>query len=145
MLKTYILMRINHAFEWGEQHPRQLFLIDGVGALVSAIMWGAVFAQFETITGFPTNTCYFLSVFPLLFIVFDFASYQWAKNLSMNLRIIAMLNLGYALLSMIMLFMHVETITFFGYAYLFLELAIVLLLAGIECKVSIRVKTNSSN
>ncbi len=134
-------MLLKNLVEWGKQHPKQLFLIDGVGALVSAIMWGVVFVQFETITGFPANTCYFLAVFPVFFMVFDFASYLWAKKLNLNLRYIAMQNAGYVLISLLAMVKHAETITLFGFGYLFMEIVIVLFLVRVEWKVSHLVKT----
>ena len=42
-------------------NPKKLFLIDSLGALISAVMLGLVLTRFEHIFGMPQNVLYFLS------------------------------------------------------------------------------------
>ena len=49
---------------------KKLFLVDGVGALLSAILlW--VLAQFENMLGLPSKVLYVLSVMPCFFAIYS--------------------------------------------------------------------------
>lgn len=59
-----------------ELEPKQLFLIDGLGAILSAILLGLVLVRFERIFGIPSSTLYFLAIIPIFFAIYDFLSYR---------------------------------------------------------------------
>jgi hypothetical protein len=53
-------------------NPKLLFLIDGVGALLSAFLLGVVLASAETTFGMPSKTLYFLATLACLFALYSF-------------------------------------------------------------------------
>lgn len=116
------------------QNPRSLFVIDGLGALVSAISLGLVLSNLVGIFGIPQETLYLLASFPVFFALFDLLSYRQKKGIRRNLRAIAWANLLYCGLSIVLSFYHFETITLWGWAYIIGEVLIVVFLALLELK-----------
>ncbi len=122
-------------------HPKKLFLIDGIGAIVSAFLLGVILVKFEAIFGIPRSTLYFLAVLPCLFSVYDFCCYFIVdKNVDQFLKGIAFTNLLYCVLSISLALYHREFITVFGWAYILTEIAIVSSLAFIEHHVANKLK-----
>lgn len=121
-------------------YPRRLFLLDGLGALLSASMLGLVLARFETFFGLPAVTLYFLVIFPILFFIYDVYCYYWGKDLASLLKVIAGVNVAYCLLSVGVAGIHYNVITIFGWLYIFGEVILVLLIAKLEVAVSRRIK-----
>lgn len=121
------------------ENPKRLFLIDGIGAVVSAFLLGVVLVKFENVFGIPTSTLYLLAIFPVFFTMFDFYSYRKENDkLNKLLKSIAIMNLCYCLLSIGFAFFHYKTITSLGWAYVIIEVIIITVLAIIELEVSKR-------
>jgi hypothetical protein len=117
--------------------PKKLFIFDGVGALISAFMLGVLWIRFDHVVGIPTNTLYLLATFPVLFALFDLiAIRQIAARQILFLRIIALANLSYCLLSLGFAWHHHETLTTLGWIYIIAEVIIVASLAYIELRVA---------
>ena len=115
--------------------PKRLFLLDGLGALLSAFLLGVVLVHFESSFGIPKHALYILAIIPLFFIMYDVLCYFLAKErVGTFLRIIACLNLGYCFLSLLLAFSHIEQIKVLGWAYLTIEIIIVLFIAQLEWK-----------
>ena len=132
------------ATKWGEENSRRLFLIDGMGALLSAFLLGVVLVELEETFGIPPAMLYLLALFPCFFAVYDFYSYQQKNHaLGMYLQRIAWLNLGYCLLSVGLAIVHAEAISHLGEAYLAIEILIVCTLAILELRVAKRLIARS--
>lgn len=54
-------MTIKKILEWGNANPKKLFQIDGLGAILSAILLGIILVRFERFFGIPVSTLYFLA------------------------------------------------------------------------------------
>lgn len=120
-----------------KENPRILFLIDGLGALLSAFLLGVVLIYFQDYIGMPKKTLYFLAAIPCFFALYDFVIYFWKpKKWQTFLLIIAILNLIYCCISIRLLFYHLPQLTYLGIAYFINELIIVVTLAIIEFKVA---------
>ena len=115
--------------------PKRLFIIDGIGAFTSAFMLGIILVRLENIFGIPSSTLYLLATFPVLFIFFDCYSYL-NNNTSKHLKIIAVMNLLYCVLSIGLTIFHNQTISMFGWAYIIIEIIIIMILAFIQLNVS---------
>lgn len=121
--------------------PRQLFLIDCLGALVSATMLGIVLVYFENFFGMPKETLYWLAALAALFAVYSFFCYmlqpeQW----QLFMRIIAIVNLSYCCLTIACMFIFREQLTVLGFAYFIGEIIIILVLASFELKMASNLK-----
>ena len=123
--------------------PKQLFLLDGFGALLSAFSLGVVLVQLESLFGIPPNVLYILAVLPCFFGVYDFYCYfKIERKIGFFLKGIAFVNLGYCVLSLGFAYVHQESITTLGWTYIILEVLIVVYLAILEIKVANYLKVN---
>ena len=110
-------------------------MIDGFGAIISAVMLGIVLVKFEEYFGIPKSTLYFLASLSCFFAIYDFYSYLKIENkLAIFLKRIAIVNIIYCFLSIGVAFYHHERITYLGWSYVVLEIIIVLTIALIELK-----------
>lgn len=120
-----------------ETRIKKLFLIDGIGALLSIFLLGVVLVKFESYFGMPKPTLYFLAFWPCLFFIYDMLCFFLAKQkLNILLKGIAFANVGYCILSVVTAIFHYSSITYLGWIYISLEIIIVLIIASIEFKVA---------
>lgn len=123
-----------------EKTPRSLFLIDGVGALISAFLLGVVLVQFESVIGMPVKALYILAALPVGFALYDAICYWGIKqNFGPFLKGISLINIGYCGLSVAFLSQHHESLTVVGWIYFVGELLIVLFLSAVEWRVAKRI------
>ena len=119
-------------------HPKKLFLIDGLGALLSAFLLGFVLVKLERVFGIPSKTLYFLASMPVFFAIYDLYCIRKNNNgLGNFMKGIAIINLTYCCISILFAFYHLGTITIFGWSYLIIEILIIIILTIIEYKVAI--------
>ncbi len=116
------------------QSPKHLFLVDGIGAAVSAILLGLVLTRFESFFGIPINVLYLLAAIPCFFAFYDLLGYIGLFKNQMFIRLIAFANIAYCLLSLGLAFSHIDKLLIPGWLYLIGEILIVTLLASIELK-----------
>ena len=134
-------MPINHLLSKAAKHPRMLFLVDGLGALLSAFLLGVVLPKFEDVFGIPSSVLYILAVIPIFFALYDLYCYLKRDNKSgIYLRIIAILNLLYCCVSLGLIIACAKTITTIGWCYIIIEIVIVGLLAIFEYMIGRKVK-----
>ena len=124
-------------------NPKKIFLMDALGAAVSAILLGVVLVKLERVFGIPESTLYFLAAIPVLFIPYDLFCLSKSKNdLGPFLKAIAVMNMMYCCLSIGMTIYHLNTITIFGYLYILIEVIITFTLAVFEYKVASKLTEN---
>ncbi|MEM1327239.1 MAG: hypothetical protein AAGI23_14855 [Bacteroidota bacterium] len=116
--------------------PKQLFLLDGMGALTSACLLGVVLVQLESYFGIPKRVLHILAAVPCLFVIYDGICYFGVRQHASWLRYIAVANMLYCLLSFYCTVIHLEQLTALGHVYLLSEIAIVLFLARLEWQAS---------
>ena len=117
-------------------NPKNIFLLDGLGALLTAFLLSTVFTKFETIFGMPEHILSYLSM-----IAFAYASYSLlnyflkAKSWIIYLKIIAIANLMYCILTITMVINFYQKLTALGLFYFVFEIIIIFSLAIIEYKI----------
>ncbi len=117
--------------------PKKLFLIDGLGAMLSAFLLGVVLVKLQSFIGMPTNQLYFLAAIPCFFALYDLISYfRVEENWRPYLKGIAIANLFYCVLSIGLLVIHFSKLTALGVAYFVVEILIVVVIAWYELKVT---------
>lgn len=115
--------------------PKQLFLVDGLGAVLSAFLIGIVLAGFESIFGMPQEVTYFLSIIPCLYAIYSFTCFRLIqKNWKPYLRFIALANLLYGCLTIGLVIYFYPHVTGWGLLYFIGEVIIIIGLAAIELK-----------
>lgn len=118
--------------------PYQLFLLDGVGALVSAFCLGVLLVYFNALIGMPVKCLYFLAGLACCFACYSLGCYFLKPpNWQVFLKGIATLNFLYCLLSLGLMFYFFTQLTIWGIAYFIIEKVIVLGLVYIEFKMAL--------
>ena len=120
-----------------------LFLIDGVGAAVSTFFLGVVLVDWNDIIGMPIPVLYVLATIALIFSIHSFASYFLIKaDGHKTLKIVALLNILYCILTMVLVAVHYKNISLIGIGYFVIEVLIILALAKVEITTSIQKSKN---
>ena len=115
--------------------PRNLFLLDGIGALVSAIMLGVVLVQFESFFGMPASVLQYLALAAGIFSVYSFSQYiRFPQNWAPYLRFIAIVNLLYCAVTLILVIFLYGQLTYGGILYFIGEIILVVTLALFELR-----------
>ena len=134
-------MKLYNLLEKVYLNPKKLFLIDAMGALLSAFLLGVVLVKFKNLFGVPVSVLYLLTLFPVIFAVYDILCYLKTKNnLKLFLKTIAYLNILYCFVSVVILLNRYKQITFLGYSYFLVEILIILTLANFQIKVGNKLK-----
>lgn len=118
--------------------PRNLLILDAIGAAVTALATYYLLAGERLKTGLPVELCYALAAIALAFSFFDIAALYARIDPSIALRIIACANVSYCILVVALLTINRATVTQLGLAYFCIEAAVVLSLAVLEWKVASR-------
>ena len=117
--------------------PRKLLLLDGLGALISAIMLGGVLVSFQQHIGMPYYILYSLALAAVCFAIFSLSSsLRKSSDPKRSLRIIAIVNILYCVISIGLVIHFYSLLTIFGIGYFLLEKVVVLSLVFLELKVS---------
>lgn len=117
--------------------PKRLFLIDAIGALLSAFMLGIVLTQLESMFGMPADVLFYLAILALLFSLYSFYFYyKVIRSQKIFLNIIATFNLLYSGLTLALVILNFDQLTALGVTYFILELIIVMALVITEYRVA---------
>ena len=113
--------------------PKQLFLVDSFGALLTAFMLGIVLARLESFFGMPRDILYILSLIACVFALYSFICYRFTPvNWPLFLRIIAIANLAYCVLTISCIIYLFQLLTIWGLIYFLLECIVIVVLVSIE-------------
>lgn len=116
---------------------KKLFILDLIGAAISALLLGVVLVKYNHLIGMPIHILRLLATLAIIFMLYDSACLLLQKaDRKPHLRIIAFANLGYVVLSLILLVRHSATLTTLGYVYFILEKIILVIISSVELKAS---------
>jgi SNF family Na+-dependent transporter len=118
---------------------RGWFQLDGLGALVSGVLLGAVLPRFEAFFGMPAPVARMLAGIAFLFALWSLGHRRWHPAPG-RLRAIAMANAAYCTLTAVLVAVYREPLTGWGFAYFLGEIALVLGLAGAELRAVARMR-----
>jgi hypothetical protein len=112
---------------------KTIFLIDSMGALLSATMLGLVLPMFEDEFGMPSNVLYVLSGLASLLFAYSFTCFVIKPSSpTAALKIIAVANMCYCVLSIALIIYYYRQLTVLGLTYFILEKMIVLFFSAVE-------------
>ena len=115
--------------------PKQLFLIDGCGALLTASLLFAVLRTFNDYIGMPATTLTLLSMIATTFSVYSFCcSFLVNNNWRPFLRSISIANLLYCCLILGLVIYNYSQVTILGITYFLVEILIICVLVFFEIK-----------
>jgi len=114
------------------KQPKQIFLIDGCGAFLTAVFLN-VLTTFQEYIGMSLNVLHALSCVAFIFAVYSISCYFLnPKNWQTLLKIIAVGNLTYCFLTIGYMYYFYERITMLGLLYFSIELLIIFILVILE-------------
>ena len=118
-----------------QEKLKKLFLLDGVGALLTAIFLAIHLNFLNEYIGMPENVLKSLAIVALIFCVYSFSCYFMPiKNRRPYLLAIALANLVYCMATLAAVVSNYESLTVLGISYFVLEVLIVCALVRIELK-----------
>jgi len=114
-------------------NQKNIFVIDAVGALLSAISLGIVLPVFHQWIGMPIATLYFLAALPIFFGFYDIICLYFVNyERTLWLRIILGLNSAYCILTLSLMCIHYEQLQPLGLAYFISELVVLIVLIRVQ-------------
>jgi len=114
---------------------KTIFLLDGIGAAISAVSTGLLLPLFSEELGLSVRTLYMLAVFPLAYGIYSLSCYRFVKETKpWMLMALAVANLVYCLIAVVLILFY-EGLTSWGQAVLAIEIAAILGVVAIEVKV----------
>lgn len=115
--------------------PKNIFLIDGIGALLTALLLYFILRNFNAFFGLSKSVLEYLSLLALVFSFYSISCYFLVNNNWKSfLKIICIANILYCLLTMGILFYHYDNITILGIAYFLGEIAVITGLVFLEIR-----------
>lgn len=115
---------------------KNIFLFDGIGAVLSASLMFLLIAQFESFFGLPQKSAYFLTIFPVLYLIFSFyCHFNPSDSWKANLKGVISANLLYCFISIGVFMYHVDVLTPYGLTYFVLEILVVIGVVVMELRV----------
>ncbi len=116
-------------------NPSKIFLIDGIGACISALFLGLLLPTFEAYFGMQKNVLYGLATVASILAIYSLSCYFFkVKNGRLFLKIAAFANILYCCISLILMLYFYQKLTILGLAYFLLEKIVVLILVIFEIK-----------
>jgi hypothetical protein len=116
--------------------PKQLFLIDSIGAATTALLLTTLPFIWPRIFGLPVSITNSLSIPAAVFMVYSFLCFYYfsIRNWKRLLFGIALANLSYCLVSLFVIIKHSDSVSPIGWLYFIGELFIITGLAFYELK-----------
>jgi hypothetical protein len=115
---------------------QRILLIDSFGAFISALLL-VILAYNQDIFGMPGEMLQLLFPIPVLYSIFSLLTYKFVKkNWPVFLKIIAIANLAYCGLTLLITAVHFDKLTKIGVTYFVLEIIVIAILAIVECRIA---------
>ena len=114
-------------------NQRNIFLIDGLGACVSALFLGVLLVELEAHFGMPRMVLYYLAGLAGLFAIYSLTChFRKPHNWQPFLMAIIIANLLYSCLTTGLVIYFIEPLTNLGLAYFVLEVIIIWIIVWLE-------------
>ncbi len=114
---------------------KSILLLDGAGAVLSAVMHGLVLVAYEKSFGMPASILRVLGFVALLFAIYSFSSaFFGGQKKALLLRGIAIANLLFCVVTSILIIYYFPQLTGLGLLYFVVEIMVVLVLVRYEFK-----------
>jgi len=115
--------------------PKTVFLVDGVGAILTAFLLITALKTFHEYFGMPRETVTILSILALILAIYSFSCFAFSDNNSQKLlRPIIVANLTYCILTLGLVIYFYDKLTILGLTYFVGEILIICGLVCIELK-----------
>ena len=113
--------------------PKKIFIVDSLGALLSAFIIIAMLLRYTDVFGMPKNSLFCLSIIAVIYATYSLCCYFFLdQNWRPYLKFIAFANLLYCCLTITFVTCSYASITTFGLIYFSVELIVIVCLATVE-------------
>lgn len=117
-------------------NPYRIFLVDGIGALLSAVLLLLLLAPLETFFGMPRLIVFILAGIAVLLMCGSLACYFIKpNNWRTSLKLIIAANISYACTTLTLVLIYNDQLTVWGWLYFLLEVMVLAVLATLELQV----------
>ena len=118
---------------------KTVFLFDGVGALMSALILGVVLPAYQEFIGMPAHILYVLCSAPAVFSIYDFYAFKYAEHEDPKwFKRMIIANVSYCVVAGFLFVRHFGDLTGWGVAFFLGEQAVLMALVYYERLVFIR-------
>lgn len=115
--------------------PKILFLIDSLGALVTAFFLFFILRTFHAHFGMPQTILIYLSIVAIVFCLYSITCFLFLNNnWQPFLRIISIANLLYCCLTIGLVLYYYQRLTVLGMTYFSIEIIVICMLVFVELK-----------
>ncbi len=115
--------------------PRNIFLIDGSGAALSALVTGIILPFYSDFFGAPPHLLYTLALFPICYSIYSFSCFFYAKQIRPWMVLTIMFaNIFYCFLSGAFIF-YLKDLTHWGLIFFISEILVIFCIAELELKI----------
>lgn len=116
-------------------NPKRIFLVDSVGAFLTAFFLAIVLTTFEEYFGMPKKILVPLSIIALVYALYSVLCYYFIdQNWKLFLKSLCIANFLYCCLTIGLLFFFYASLTTLGVMYFLIEIALIGVLIAIERK-----------
>jgi len=123
------------------ENQKTLFLIDSIGAFMTAFSLFVIVRQLNEYFGMPKNELTYLSIIAVCFCIYSAACFLFLKGgLTPFIRFIGIANLIYCALTIGLLIKYNPLLTIIGTTYFLIEIVIICGLSYVELNVATRNK-----
>jgi hypothetical protein len=128
---------INHLAE----KQKTLFLIDSLGAILTAFFLFVIMRQFNGYFGMPKTVLTYLSLIAICFCIYSTTCFLFLKGRwTPFIRLIGIANLLYCALTIRLLIKNYSLLTIIGTTYFLIEIIIICVLSYVELRVATEIK-----
>lgn len=125
--------RFNSLIEAFTNKPKKLFLVDGLGAVLTAFLLVVFLIRYVDVFGMPQKPLYVLSIIAVIYAVYSICCYFFiGKHWRSYLKLIAFANLLYCCATISFVIYFYPSVTIFGLIYFLAELVVIGCLVTIE-------------
>lgn len=116
--------------------PQKIFLLDAIGAIITALILGIVFTTFQEYIGMPREILISLSLIAVVFCTYSFSCFFFLKSIwKPYLKAIAIANLLYCIITTVLIITLFHQLTFLGLLYFMGEIIVIGVLVYFEFSV----------
>ena len=114
-------------------NPKRLFLIDSLGALLTAFLIVAMLMRYTAFFGMPQQPLFVLAAIAFIYTIYSICCYFFIGNRwQAYLKLIAFANLLYCCVTIAFVIYFYSSVTIFGLIYFSVELIVIGCIAAIE-------------
>ncbi len=115
--------------------PKNIFLLDSFGALLTTILLYFVLRNFNDFFGLSKDVFEYLTIISFTFFIYSISCYLLVKkNWKSFLKIIFTANILYCVLTLGIILYYCQSISFFGIVYFLAEIVVIIGLVSLEIK-----------